>query len=140
MSLLADLILATHFGFVLFVVGGLVLTWAGAALGWRWVRNFWFRIAHLGAILFVAGQTLLGFACPLTVWEDRMRGGGYGEAGFIARWVHRILFWSLPEWVFATLYVLFAALVALTLWRIPPRRPANRRNHTGPPASRQARS
>jgi uncharacterized protein DUF2784 len=126
MNFLADLVLAVHFAFVLFVVGGLAFTWTGAALGWRWVRNFWFRVVHLAAIVFVAAQSLLGFACPLTIWEDRLRGGPFGQAGFVARWMHRILFWSLPEWVFTTLYVVFAVLVALTLWRIPPRRAGDR--------------
>jgi len=55
-AVLADAILLLHFGFVLFVVGGLALTWIGAAAGWAWVRNFWFRAAHLGAIAFVAGE------------------------------------------------------------------------------------
>ncbi|MGH8640305.1 MAG: DUF2784 family protein, partial [Burkholderiales bacterium] len=49
MSWLADLILIVHFLFVAFVVGGLALIWIGAAAGWEWVRNFWFRVAHLGA-------------------------------------------------------------------------------------------
>ncbi len=58
-ALLADFIMIVHFAFVLFVVGGLALIWAGAGLGWRWVRNLWFRVAHLAAILFVAGEALV---------------------------------------------------------------------------------
>jgi len=45
--LLADIVLVVHFAFVLFVVGGLVLIWIGVVLRWAWVRNFWFRVAHL---------------------------------------------------------------------------------------------
>ncbi len=120
-SLLADVILLIHFAFVLFVTGGLVLIWIGAAAGWQWVRNFWFRIAHLAAIVFVALESLAGVWCPLTVWEDALRGAA-SEKSFIARWVHRLMFFQLPEWVFTVAYVLFAAMVVLTLVAIPPSR------------------
>lgn len=118
---LADFILIAHFTFVLFVVGGLALIWIGAAASWRWVRNWWFRIAHLAAICFVALEALIGMVCPLTEWEDALR-GARGEAGFIARWVHRILYYSFPDWVFTTAYVAFALAVALTFRLVPPQR------------------
>lgn len=126
MSLLADLVLLAHFLFVLFVVGGLLAIWAGAALRWRWIRHFWFRLAHLGAIMFVAAESLLGAVCPLTAWEDRLRGAAPQPAGFIQRWVSRILFYDFPEWVFILAYMLFALLVAVTFYAIhphPPHRP-----------------
>ena len=72
--MIADFLLVLHFLIAAFIAGGLPLTWLGAALGWRWVRNPWFRYAHLGAIGFVAAEGLLGIACPLTVWEDMLRG------------------------------------------------------------------
>ncbi len=120
MNLLADFILITHFVFVLFVTGGLLLIWIGAAAGWRWVRNFWFRVAHLAAICLVALEALFGIMCPLTVWEDALR-GSHAETSFMARWIHRVLFYSFPEWVFTAAYVLFAMAVALTLWLVSPR-------------------
>jgi Protein of Unknown function (DUF2784) len=117
----ADALLVFHFGIVVFIVGGLVLTWTGAPLGWRWVRNPWFRYAHLGAIGFVALEALVGMACPLTVWEDALRGGG--EAGsFVGRWVQRLLYYRAPEWVFTSAYVAWAAASLLTLRLVPPRR------------------
>lgn len=123
-ELAADAILVVHFAFVLFVVGGLAGIWIGAAAGWRWVRKFSFRIAHLVAICFVAAEALVGVMCPLTVWEDALRGRD-SEAGFIARWVHSVMFYELPPWVFTTAYVLFAAIVALTFWCVPPARSRN---------------
>ena len=120
MPLAADIILVVHFLFVMFVVGGLALVWIGAMAGWRWVRNFWFRIAHLAAICFVAAEALLGIICPLTAWEDALR-GARTDTSFIARWLHRVLFYSFPDWVFTAAYVLFALAVALTLWLVPPR-------------------
>lgn len=117
--MLADFVLLVHAAFVLFVVGGLVATWAGWALGWRWVRNPWFRGAHLAAIGFVVLESLAGQACPLTLWEDALRGTG-GERGFIQRWVHAWLFWDWPAWVFAAIYCAFGALVAGTWLAFPP--------------------
>jgi polyferredoxin len=120
-ALLADLVLVVHFLFVLFVIGGLAAIWIGAVAGWIWVRNFWFRAAHLAAIVFVAGEALAGIWCPLTVWEDALR-GRHEEKSFIARWVHRVLFYDFPEWVFTVAYVLFALIVVASFWLVPPAR------------------
>jgi hypothetical protein len=116
---LADIVLFMHFAFVAFVIGGLAAIWLGAAFGWHWVRNFKFRVAHLAAITFVAAEALLGVMCPLTVWEDSLRGRG-SDIGFIARFIRSVMFYELPPWVFTVAYVSFAAIVALTLWLVPP--------------------
>ena len=122
---LADIVLVVHFAFVAFVVGGLAAIWIGAALGWRWVRSFRFRIAHLAAICFVAAEAVLGVMCPLTVWEDALRGRAH-ENGFIARWIHSVMFYELPPWVFTVGYVLFAVIVGVTFWLVPPERSNSR--------------
>ena len=119
--LLADAILIVHFLFVLFVTGTLLLTWIGAWRDWRWIRNLTLRIAHVIAIVFVACEALLGMVCPLTEWEDRLRGAA-GDKSFIARWVHHVMYFSAPEWVFTVIYVAFALVVAATFWFIPPQR------------------
>jgi len=119
--LLADTVLIMHFAFVLFVVGGLALIWIGAAASWQWVRNLWFRVAHLAAIVFVAGETIAGIWCPLTVWEAALR-GEHPEKSFVAQWIHRLLFYDFPEWVFTLAYVLFALAVAATWWCVRPAR------------------
>jgi hypothetical protein len=121
--LLADGLLVVHFAIAAFIVGGLVLVWIGAPLGWRWVRNPWFRYLHLAAIVFVAAEALLGMACPLTVWEDLLRGGTRSES-FVGRWVQRLLFYQAPEPVFTAIYLGWAAASAVTLALVPPRRRA----------------
>ena len=121
---LADFILIVHFAFVAFVVGGLALIWIGAAAGWQWVRNFWFRVAHLAAIVFVAGEALIGVWCPLTVWEDALR-GVHGEKSFVARWIHRVIFYDFPPWAFTVAYVAFALVVAATWQFVRPARTNN---------------
>lgn len=117
----ADSLLVLHFAIVVFIVGGLILTWVGGWLSWAWVRNPWFRWLHLGAIAFVALEAVVGMTCPLTVWEDALRGGGSGES-FIGRWVRYLLYYRAPEWVFTMLYLGWTALTLVTLRLIPPRR------------------
>lgn len=121
--MLADALLAAHFLIAAFIVAGLILVWLGAALGWQWTRNPWFRYLHLGAIAFVAAEAVAGIACPLTVWEDLLRGGVRPES-FVGRWVQRLLYYQAPEWVFTVAYVLWTAATLLTLWLVPPRRRA----------------
>ena len=116
---MADAILLVHFLIVIFIVGGLVAVWIGAAAGWGWVRNPWFRYLHLGAIAFVAAEALLGVMCPLTVWEDMLRGGVRTES-FVGRWVRYLLYYQAPEWVFAVAYVAWAVATLLTLRLAPP--------------------
>ena len=118
--MMADVILVVHFLIVLFNIGGLLVVWIGAALGWRWVCNPWFRFLHLGAIAFVAAEALLGIVCPLTVWEDMLRGGLRPES-FVGRWVRHFLYYDAPEWVFTVLYLAWAGATLVTLKVIPPR-------------------
>ena len=123
--LAADLILVVHALFVLFIVFGLLAILLGGALGWRWVRNPWFRLAHLGGIAFVVVQAWLGQICPLTIWESRLReqAGMEGYSGsFIQHWLHAILFYSAPQWVFVVAYTAFALLVLASWYWVRPRR------------------
>ena len=123
--MLADLVLLVHGAFVLFVVGGLVATWAGEALGRAWARNRWFRGLHLAAIAFVVVESVLGYTCPLTIWEDALRGTAT-DAGWIERWVRSLLYWQLPRGAFTAIYVAFAGAVMATWWLVPPRRRGER--------------
>ena len=121
--MVADLLLGIHFAIAAFIVGGLLLVWAGAARGWGWVRNPWFRYLHLAAIAFVAAEALLGAACPLTLWEDVLRGGLRPES-FIGRWTHRLLYYQAPEWIFTAGYVAWTLATLITLRLVPPTRKA----------------
>ena len=117
--MLADAILVVHFAIVLFITAGLPLIYLGAAAGWAWVREWRWRALHFAAIFVVATEAILGLACPLTVWEDALR-GHHGRDGFIERWIARILFYDLPAWVFLVAYTSFALLVAITWSIVPP--------------------
>ena len=118
---LAAAVLGLHLAVIAFNVLGLLAIALGAAFGWAWVRVLWWRALHLASWAVVALQALMGRACFLTLWQDRLTGAG-AEPPLIARWVNRLIYWPLPIWVFGAVYLaLFAAVVALWAW--PPTRP-----------------
>jgi Protein of Unknown function (DUF2784) len=117
----ADIVACIHLAVVLFIIGGLPLIYAGGALQWGWVRNWWWRSLHLAAIAFVAVESLLGMLCPLTIWEDQLR-GRQSSRGYIEQWVDRLLFYDFPSWVFTVTYTAFAVVVALSWYLVRPAR------------------
>jgi hypothetical protein len=125
-ALAADAILVTHALFVAFIVFGLILIFLGRFFSWHWVRNRWFRIAHLLAIGIVVLQSWLGVICPLTTWEAALRLKA-GEAGyedtFIGYWLNALLYYQAPPWVFVVCYTAFGALVLLSWFLVRPRNP-----------------
>jgi len=84
-SLAADLVASLHFAFVVFVVlGGLLVL--------RWPRLAWL---HLPAVAWGASIELLGWICPLTPLENRLRHeaglAGY-EGGFVEHYLLPLLY------------------------------------------------
>ncbi len=70
-GLFADLLVALHFAFIVFVIfGGLLVL--------RWRRMVWL---HLPAVLWGALIEFVGWVCPLTPLENRLRAAA-GEAGY----------------------------------------------------------
>lgn len=112
-----------HLGYILFVVVGMALILAGVARGWAWVRDARFRIAHLAAIVLVCIEWMVGIQCPLTTLENRLR-AACGSIGyphdFLGYWVDRLVFYNLPEWIFAVAYLGFALAVAAVFIIAPP--------------------
>jgi hypothetical protein len=122
---LADLLVAIHVAYVGFVVLGQLAILVGLALGWRWVRNPWFRWAHLAAILIVGLEAVFAITCPLTRWEvDLRRLAGQTPSGdtFVGRLLNDLIFFDAPPWVLTGLHIGFAVLVLATFVLAPPRR------------------
>jgi hypothetical protein len=98
---LADLVVALHFGFlVLVVLGGL--------LALRWPKFAW---VHLPAAVWGILIEFLGWVCPLTPLENHLRnlGGQAGySGGFIDHYIVAILY---PEGLTRGMQVVLGVLV-----------------------------
>jgi hypothetical protein len=108
------------------VVLGLVIIWLGFFLRWAFVRNLWFRLAHLLAIGYVVAESLGGVICPLTLWENELRikaGNGVYQGTFMEHWVHQIMFYDASLETFTALYIIFFGAVLLSLWCVQPHWP-----------------
>ena len=121
--LTADVALLAHIFVVCFVVVGLVLILTGKLRRWSWVKNPWFRAAHLATIAVIVLQSWFGVVCPLTTLEMwcRARAGEAVYAGtFISHWMQQLLYYEAPPWVFAVCYTLFGLLVVASWFWVRP--------------------
>jgi hypothetical protein len=83
--ILAELTMATHFAFLLFVVVG----------GFLVVRRAWVAALHLPAFLWGAALLIMGWICPLTPLENRLRrmAGEEGyDTGFIDHYLASVVY------------------------------------------------
>jgi uncharacterized membrane protein YhhN len=81
----ADAVVLFHFSFILFVA-------AGGLLVLRWPRVAWL---HAPAAIWGAMVELMGWICPLTPLENRLRAAGGDSAyggGFIDRYIVPIVY------------------------------------------------
>src|ERR1044071_2980423 len=123
-SLLADFIVAVHVAYVAYIVVGLGLILVGLGRGWGWVRNPWFRLTHLAAILIVVMELIFKTTCPLTVLELKLRslaGQPVTEATFVERLMYYVLSGWLPGSVTNSVYVLVALGISAAFVMAPPR-------------------
>lgn len=120
---LAQAVLAVHLVVIAFNVFGLIAIPLGGWLGWRWVRVRWWRWLHLASMAVVAAQAAAGQACFLTIVQARLSGGGGAPEPLIMGVVNRLIFWPLPLWAFAGLYLLLLAYVLALMKLVPPRPP-----------------
>jgi hypothetical protein len=130
----ADAILLAHAMFVGFVVFGLLLIFLGKVFSWAWVRNPWFRLAHLLGIGIVVAQSWVGAICPLTTWEMSLRsfaGESVYRGTFISHWLQTLIYYNVPEWIFVVGYTLFAMLVFAAWYWVRPRPLHQKENGAG---------
>lgn len=131
--ILADITVIVHVAYVLFVVLGVVAILLGWLRNWQWVRNPWFRYLHLTMIVVVVAEAWCGITCPLTTWEQNLRrlaGQQAYRGDFIANFLHEVLFFDAPDWVFTLCYTAFGLLIAATFILAPPRRLKRDRSNT----------
>jgi hypothetical protein len=125
-GILADTMVAIHIAYVAYVVLGQLLIIIAAPMRWEWARNPWFRFSHLAAIGIVAYEAVCKMRCPLTVWEEQLRGlagqAFNGSETFMGRVLHDLMFIeNQPEIFFTTMYIGVLVLVIQGLVMYPPR-------------------
>lgn len=107
--LVADLILITHFCFVLFVVfGGLLV-----------LRRRKFALLHIPAVIWGILIEFFWWTCPLTTLENRLRelGGASGyDGGFIDYYVSLVLYSPLSANIRFTLGFLLVGFNLFVYW------------------------
>lgn len=117
--ILADIILVVHIGYVSYAVFGQLAILIGWPLGWRWIRNPWFRVTHLIMILIVAFESWFEILCPLTTWERQLRGELDDGGSAMGQWTHDFL--TIPESAFNVICMIAGVLVVATIFLVPPR-------------------
>ncbi len=119
-AIVADLLVLLHLAFILFVLfGGLLVL--------RWRRLLWL---HLPVVAWGAAIEFVGWVCPLTPLENRLRAAagdaGYG-GGFIEHYLIPLIY---PADLTRELQWLLGAVVlvvnAVVYWRVLRGRPKNR--------------
>ena len=105
-KILADLVVLIHFGWILFMLWGFVLTVCSSVLvyvplaakgrGIKFFDRWIFRTVHLAGIVYVAILTILGKYCPLTILENDLRGqydaGLTYPGSFVIHYVEKIVY------------------------------------------------
>ena len=114
--LLADVTVAIHLMFIVFVFFGGFLTF-------RWPRMAW---VHVPSFIWGGGIGLFGWICPLTYLENDLRAKGASEGyatSFVEEYVLPLvyperLFGGFPGSGFIVIGVLIITLNAVIYWRL----------------------
>ena len=117
--LAAYAVLIVHLAVIAFNVFGLVVVPLGGWLGWRFVRVRWWRFLHVGSMAVVALQAVCGRACFLTILQGALTGESTSSRPMIMDFVNHVIFWPLPMWAFAVLYVALLAYVVALMKLVP---------------------
>ena len=112
-----------HLLYALVIVIGFILIIIGFFAGWRWIRNFTFRLIHLSMIGIVAVESIFNAECPLTWLEYKLMSLDHikhGSMPFIAGMADKALYYNFPIWLFNTIYIIFGLTVFIIWFAIPP--------------------
>ncbi|MCL4428890.1 MAG: DUF2784 domain-containing protein [Deltaproteobacteria bacterium] len=112
-----------HLLYALVIVIGFFLIIIGFFAGWRWIRNFTFRLIHLLMIGIVAVESVFNIECPLTWLEYKLMSLDHikhGSMPFIAGMVDKVLYYNFPIWLFNAIYIVFGLTVFIVWFAIPP--------------------
>ena len=126
MIIMADLIMTIHFLWAAFMVIGLPLG--------LWLRSPALRWIHFGGMMATALFAATGMYCPLTVWEEAMRGQtdpGFTYGGsFLARYLSPILYPQIESWMIRSASVVWGFLTIGSMVLKRPGAPFQRRDRS----------
>ena len=126
----ANLVAAVHIAYFLFVLGGTVAIIAGLPARWRWIRNFWFRVAHAAAIFIVLFEEVTGIPCVLNLLQAWLRTQSIGQAEStdgVGGLLDLLLYRTISPFALDVFYWTMGVAVLLLLWRVPIRQSAGAR-------------
>ena len=118
MAFIADTVLFFHLVIVIFVTFGFILVPVGYKFNWKWTVNAKLRIFHLGLILLITMDTILGITCPLTFIENSLR-EFYISDTFVRHWLKQLIYWDFPTIFFMFLYSACLCWTVL-MWKLFP--------------------
>lgn len=113
---LADLLMILHFLWVAFMILGLPLGLFFRSPALRWT--------HFIGMSVTAFFAISGFFCPLTVWEEELRGRavpGFGSSGsFLANHLSAVLYPAVEAWVTRAASAIWGGITLLAMVLLPP--------------------
>jgi hypothetical protein len=120
--LLADLIVAVHFLWILFMFLGFILTLLGF-FNRQFFERWIFRLSHLIGIAYVSALVAIGKYCPLTVWENSLR-AKYDPSltypgSFIAHYIEKFVYPDINPFLIQGITA-FIAVFTLVVFIIKP--------------------
>jgi len=121
---IANVVAATHIGYFLFVVGGFASIVIGAAKGWTWIRNPWFRVTHLAAVYIVILEDTFKIQCPLNTIEWQLRATSNAAAvspSAAGRFLDYLLFQTISGLVLDVIYWSLGVTLVVLLFLVKPR-------------------
>ena len=121
--ILADAIMVIHLAWIIFMLWGFVLTIRGFFYP-KFFERWLFRTIHLLGIIFVVTLEILGKYCPLTLWENALRGHYNPETdypgSFIIKHIEQMIYPDVSPLVVIIPTILVAAFTLTTFVLKPP--------------------
>jgi hypothetical protein len=124
--LLADVLMALHFLWVLFVIAGVILILWGIFFKRRILDWFWFRTIHLLGIIYVGALSIQGMLCPLTIWEIQFRAKADPEGtytgSFIIHYMQKLVYPALDPVILQMATISLGIFTILVYFFAPPQK------------------
>jgi hypothetical protein len=126
---LSRVVAFVHLLYVLFVFLGILFIYVGWMMKFNLIRNFYFRVIHLLAMIVVAIQQYYMINCPLTILEKKLlvlAGKPTYQGAFVAHLMNTYNL-NIKTELYLPLYVGLSLIFLLSFILIPPKLKRNRK-------------